>query len=171
MPLPPAHMKERLSVSYVTAVAARAGVGCRLSDPPEYGTDAYLVRVKKLRSGKYCDTGHIISCQIKATTTSKRVDDNVVYDMEVDDYNKLAEWEGGVCILILFCLPEDPEEWLKLSEDELVLQKCCYWKQITDPPSQNKSKQRVYIPRSQVFTPQTIVALLEKVRWESGSNG
>lgn len=164
MPLPPEHMKERLSVSYVTAVAAKAGVACHLTTQPEYGTDAHLVRVRKLRNGKYSDTGHIINCQIKATTTGLLDDDNVVYDMRVDDYNKLAEWEGGICILVLFCLPKDPEEWLSLSEDELVLKRCCYWKRVSDPPSQNKYSQRVLIPRSQVFTPQTIVGLLEKVR-------
>ena len=163
MPIPPEHMKERLSVSYVSAVAAKAGVACRLTTQPEYGTDAHLVKVIKLPNGKYRDTGYIINCQIKATTTSEVRGDNIIYDMDVDDYNKLAEWEGGLCILVLFCLPQDTEDWLSLNEHELVLKKCCYWKQIMDPPSKNNSSQRVFIPRCQVFTPETITDLLEKV--------
>jgi len=166
MPLPPEHVKERLSVSYVMAVAAKAGVACRLTTTPEYGVDAYLVRVRKLCNGKYRDTGHIISCQIKAATTSQIRGDDIVYDMDVNDYNKLAEWEGGTCILVLLCLPQNPEDWLNLSEEELVLRRCCYWKQITDSPSSNDRSQRVFIPRSQVLTPQTIVDLLEAIRQE-----
>jgi hypothetical protein len=159
-------MKERLSVSYVMAVAAKAGVVCRLTTHPEYGTDAHLVQVRRLCNGKYSDTGYIINCQIKATTTSQISGENVVYDMDVNDYNKLAEWEGGTCILVLFCLPQNSEDWLNLSEEELVLKRCCYWKRITDPPSSNDRSQRVFIPRSQILTPQTIVDLLDAIRQE-----
>ena len=60
MPIPPEHMKERLSIAYVSAVAARAGVACRPTTAPEYGTDVHIVKVKKLDNGKYVDTGYIL---------------------------------------------------------------------------------------------------------------
>jgi hypothetical protein len=121
MTIPPEHMKERLSVSYVTAVAAKAGVACRLTSAPEYGTDAHLVKVTKLPNGQYRDTGYILNCQIKASTTCEIQGSNIAYDMDVSDYNKLAEWEGGVCILILFCLPKDDNDWLNITETALIL--------------------------------------------------
>jgi hypothetical protein len=157
-------MKERLSVSYVTAIAAKAGVACRLTSAPEYGTDAHFVHVRKLPNGKYRDSGYILNCQIKATTTCEIANGNVVYDMEVDAFNKLAEWEGGCCILILLWLPKEPMDWLRINEDELIMKKCCYWQRITDPPSKNRSTQRICIPRAQVFTPQVVVDLLDQIR-------
>ena len=122
MPIPPEHIKERLSISYVSAIAAKAGVVCRPTTAPEYGTDVHFVRVRKLSNGKYSDTGHILNCQVKATTTSEISGDQIVYDMDADDYNKLAEWEGGTCVLVLFCLPENDHEWLTICEDELTVE-------------------------------------------------
>lgn len=164
MPLPEAHIKERLSISFVEAVAARAGVACRLVTQPEYGTDAQLVKIIQLPNGKFRDTGHIINCQIKATTTCQLRDDVVVYDLEPDAYNKLAEWEGNSpCILIVLSLADQPNDWLKISEDGLQLQRCCYWTCITGGTTNNSSKKRISIPRTQIFTPDAVIQLLERL--------
>lgn len=164
MPIPPDHIKERLSNAYVSAVVARAGATFTPKHP-EYGTDAYIQSVTQLPSGKYAPTGHLFLCQLKATTTSELEDDYVVYDMEVQAYNKLANWEGTApCILVLFRLPKNPEEWLTLDEEQLLLKRCCYWLHITGPPSTNESSQRIRIPRTQMFTPEAVTELLEKVK-------
>jgi hypothetical protein len=164
MPIPPEHMKERLSIAYVSAVAARAGVACRPTTAPEYGTDVHIVKVKKLDNGKYVDTGYILNCQVKATSNFEIQGDNIAYDMDAEDFNKLATWEGGSCVLILFCLPKTSEEWLSVNEEELILKRCCYWAQISDPPTTNKSSRRITISRSQLFTPESVNYLLEKIR-------
>ena len=84
--------------------------------------------------------------------------------MDAEDFNKLATWEGGSCILILFCLPKTSEEWLFVNEEELILKRCCYWAKISDPPTTNKSSRRVNISRAQLFTPDSVNYLLEKIR-------
>lgn len=165
MPIPSEHIKERLSVSCVSAIAAKAGVACRPANAPEYGTDVHLVRIRQLPNGKYAETGWILNCQIKSTTTNEINDQYIIYDMEVEDYNKLATWEGGSpCVLLLVCLPKDPQDWLGISEEQLVIKHCCYWTHITDPPSSNQSRKRVFIPRSQVFTPDTVNILLDQIK-------
>lgn len=164
MPIPPEHMKERLSMAYVSAVAARAGVACRPTTAPEYGTDLHLVKINYV-NGKFVDTGWILNCQVKSTSNCELQATQIVYDMEVDAFNKLAEWDGaGPCILVLFCLPDGLDNWLSVDEDELILKRCCYWTKITEPPTTNKSKKRIFIPRSQLLTPDTVVTLLEQVR-------
>lgn len=163
MPIPTEHMKERISIAYVSAVAAKAGVACRTTSAPEYGTDVHLVKVNQI-NGKYVDTGWILNCQVKSTTTCEIQGNNIVYDMDADDYNKLATWEGGSCILVVCWLSNTDDEWVYVTEDELIMKRCCYWLKISDSPTLNKSKKRVFIPRSQVFTPETIVNLLEQVR-------
>lgn len=164
MPIPPEHMKERLSIAYVSAVAAKAGAACRATTAPEYGTDVHIVKVKMLNTGKYVDTGYILNCQVKSTSNFEIQGDRVAYDMDADDFNKLATWEGGVCLLILFCLPDSMDDWLDLTEKELTLRNCCYWTIIKDPPTNNKSSKRVTISRSQLFTPDTINSLLEQLK-------
>jgi len=164
MTIPLDHIKERLSNAYASAVAARAGATFTPKNP-EYGTDAFIQSVTRLPNGKYTGTGHLLLCQLKATTTGELSDDSVIYDMEVDAYNKLAAWEGSTsCILVLFRLPQDPEEWLNLDEEQLLLKNCCYWVHITDPPSTNRQSQRIRIPRTQTFTPEAVTELLEKVK-------
>ena len=163
--MPLSHIKERLSVAYVIAVAARAGVCFNPTEGPEYGVDGHLRKVSLLNNGKYAPTGHILSCQLKATTTCQLDDDFVVYDMDVEDYNKLARWEGSSpCILVLLRLPEDFGDWVDLNEERLLLRKCCYWAHITDPPSGNRRSHRLRIPRAQRFTPKAVQDLLERIK-------
>lgn len=165
MSMPLDHIKERLSVAYVRAVVARAGARFTENDAPEYGVDGFIRKIKQLPNGRYEGTGFCFHCQLKATTTSELRDQDVIYDMEVDAYNKLARWEGcSPCILVIFRLPENPEEWLRLTEEQFLLKNCCYWEHITDSPSRNKSSQRIRIPRTQTFTPEAVAELLERVK-------
>jgi hypothetical protein len=162
--MPLSHVKEHLSIAYVRAVTARAGAKLTLTGSPEYGTDVYIQKVAQLPNGKITETGHILPCQLKATTTCRVQDDYVIYDMEVDAYNKLAMWEGTACILVLLRLPKEFEDWLDLDEEHLLLKNCCYWMHITGPPSTNERSQRICIPRSQIFTPEAVLELLEKLK-------
>jgi hypothetical protein len=150
-------------MAYVTAVAAKARVVCHPTPAPEYGTDVYLAQVQELPTGRFAATGYILSCQIKSTTTFQISNGSVIYDMEVDAFNKLATWRGGACILILLCLPAEHEDWLHLNESELVMRKCCYWARISGQPSANAASQRIVIPRSQLFTPEAVSDLLSAV--------
>jgi hypothetical protein len=164
MSIDPEHIKERLNYSYVTAVAAKAGATVS-QQTPDYGIDATIQYVQQLPNGKYQPTGFVLHCQLKATTTSTLDETEVVYDMDVNAYNKLANWQGTTpCILILLCLPKNENDWLSLTEQELLMRNCCYWKRITGPPSENDSKQRVRIARGQLFTPTTVEELLRKIR-------
>ncbi len=164
MAIPLDHMMEDLHEAYASAVVARAGATFTLKRR-EYGTDAFIQGVRVLPNGTYMPMGQPIACQLKATTTSVLEPDDVVYDMKVEAYNKLARWDGATpIILILFRLPEDPGEWLALDEDQLLLKKCCYWAHINDPPSDNMSSVRIRIPRTQAFTPDAVMELLRKVK-------
>jgi hypothetical protein len=165
MPMPDQHIQERLSAAYVTAVVARAGARFEESRPPEYGNDGYIQVVTQLANGKYMPTGYSFWVQIKATTTCQLENEHVVYDMEVDAYNKLAEWQGtSFCLLVLLRLPKDKDYWLALDEEQLLMQNCCYWAHIDGPRSHHARSQRIRIPRNQLFTPQAIHDMLEKVK-------
>ena len=165
MAIPPAHIQERLSVAYVSAIVARAGY-CFWNPPStEYGTDGFIQRIRKLASGKYRGTGDSVMIQIKAAITTETRGSDIVYDMKVDAYNSLADWEGDTpCILVLLCLPRNADHWLYHSEDMLTLKRCCYWKHITDLPSPNSSGRTILIPRSQVFDINAVPYIFENYK-------
>jgi hypothetical protein len=165
MPIPIEHIQERLSVAYVSAVVARAGFCFWPQPPTEYGTDGFIQRVQKLPSGSYRGTGDSVMIQIKSSITTEVRGTNVVYDMKIDAYNKLAEWEGeNPCILVLFCMPRDMDHWLCHDEDSLVMKRCCYWMHIADPPSTNASGKTILIPRNQAFDINAVPHIFETFR-------
>jgi hypothetical protein len=165
MPLPSTHVQESLSVAYVSAIVAKAGYLFWPQPPTEYGTDGFIQRVRKLPNGTFRGTGDSVMLQVKACVNSEMRDTEIVYDMKIDAYNKLAEWEGDTpCILILCCLPHNADQWIHHNEDRLMIKRCCYWKHITEPPSTNKDQQRIMIPRTQVFDINAVDWIFETFR-------
>lgn len=160
MPIPESHIKERLSVAYVKTVTAKAGAQYATPNGQEYGLDGFINRVTDLTDGGHSNTGWNFQCQIKSTVNWNLKNDHIIYDMDATAYNKLANWTGNSpCILILFRLPQNIDEWLRLDEESLILKNCCYWKHITDPPTENTSTIRVELPRNQLFTPEAVEGL------------
>lgn len=162
MSLPLNHKMEHLNSAYVRAVAAKAGANCTKPEY-DYGVDLRIIKVQTKPDGGFTETGILFHCQLKATTNLKVEDDYVVYDMEVGAYNKLVEWEVGWIILIVFKLPKDEREWLSVTEDVLCMKDCCYWIHLIGETSTNESSKRIRIPRNQLFDPQAVTDLLERV--------
>lgn len=165
MPIPTEHIQERLSVAYVSAVVAKAGFSLWPGPSTEYGTDGLIQRIRKLPNGQFHGTGDGVMIQIKATIRSEIKATEVIYDMKIDAYNTLANWEGDLpCILVLLCLPRNINDWLYLDEDKLLLKRCCYWTQICDPPSKNGSQHRIRIPRTKIFDADAVSYLMNTGR-------
>ena len=167
MPLPPEHIQERLHFAYVEAVAAKAGANfVRVTN--DYGADAMVTEVVESAGGKFSATSTLFSCQLKATTRCTIKEDEVVYDMDVEAYNKLVNPVRGLIILILLRLPKDGGEWLNINEDAFCMKHCCYWIRLKGDPSSNVRSRRIKIPRHQLFDPQAVAHLLELARQEDG---
>ncbi|MCG3208588.1 MAG: hypothetical protein FOGNACKC_02199 [Anaerolineae bacterium] len=153
-------------MAYVTAVVARAGAVMYKPDS-DYGVDYMVSEVVNTENGNYVATSATFACQLKATITSQLEDGYVVYDMKVEAYNKLANYNtrAGLVVnyLVLMHMPRESQQWLCLTEEQLLLKNCCYWCKITEL-SNNRERQRIRIPRTQVFNPEAVVALLERAR-------
>ena len=160
------HTQEQLSKAYVIMIAGRAGVNLAGVREHDYGVDGTFIPVKILRK-KRVDSGFPLDFQLKATINCDVELDHVVYDCEVDTYNSLADRaqsSGAIPILLLvLCLPNDRNSWLLIDEDKLTLQRCCYWFQITGPMVDNKAKKRIFIPRTQLFTPGALTEIISRV--------
>ena len=170
------HIQEGLSRAYVQAVAAKAGVNLSLgTHGHDYGVDGTFHQVEAIprvdAEGKpYMrrrNSGFNLEFQCKASRKWRAQDDVIAYDLEVKTYNDLinrsAYTNATPLILILMCLPADEQDWLLLSEQELLLRKCCYWHQLSGAETGNENTKTIHIPRSQILDPAAIVALLKRV--------
>lgn len=66
-------------------------------------------------------------------------------------------------LLVVVTLPNEPEEWLSFSPEQLVLKRCAYWLNLFGrSPTQNKSGETVQLLRAQTFDPGTLSDLMRK---------
>ncbi len=143
-------------------MAGRAGVNLSAQRVHDYGVDGTF-RSIKIVGKRRVETGYAVDFQLKATTQWEHKGSEVVYDLEVKNYNDMVQRDSDAapCILILLCLPSQEKDWLESDETRMVLQHCCYWVQLHGEPTTNTSTKRIFIPRSNALTAQAIVSILE----------
>ncbi|WP_270853504.1 DUF4365 domain-containing protein [Roseburia hominis] len=160
------HIKEELSVSYVKAVSASAGMTCDIRDR-DYGIDGSINDIVYRSSRKrYTESGFAIDFQLKSTVTAEIVNNKVVYDLEVKNYKDLIERNvGRQRILILYVLPEEENQWVSISSEKTVLKKCAYWCSLRGLQDVNNSARvRIKIPDSQLLTRDELIRIMNIVK-------
>lgn len=161
--IPPEHVGETLSKTYLQTIAARAGMECVIHNP-DYGVDATLQEIVYL-DDKYRPGGFHIDCQLKSTVDWELKDGEIVYDLRGKNYNDIVLRQGGSpFILVLLCLPRDTSKWVELNEEQLSIRKCCYWTKLTGPPVKDDSTKRIFIPCERLVTPDALRDLMKNVR-------
>jgi Domain of unknown function (DUF4365) len=162
-----AHIKENLSRSYVQAVAAKAGVNIEIDGRShDYGFDGSFHQVV-LIGDKWADSGISLDFQLKASTCCSFEQNSVSYEMDVSTYNSLSNRSerprATPAILILLALPKDPESWLSLNEEQLVLRHCCYWEVMPSGGTSNQRSITIRIPREKLLTPERLSQMIEHI--------
>jgi len=153
---------EALSIAYIRAIAAKAGVNI-LKSESDKGVDLRFSKVTE-RNGHYRDISHIcLPCQIKSTKNWIEKGDNILYDLEVINYNDLIN--SSYLLLVLMCLPQTIDQWLLQDEDCLRIHKCCYyWRPLRGQvETLNENTKRIIIPRTQIFTADLLTTTLNEI--------
>lgn len=156
-------IKEELSLAYVRAVACRAGFAVE-----EIRKDRDSVDVTVRARGPLSEDATLFSpaldVQLKATVLDPVPDGELPFDLPVKNFNDLAHRCLIPRILVVFVMPESVDQWLSWSEEALVLRRGAYWLSLHGrEPTPNTSTQRVALPRHQVFEPNSLRKLLERV--------
>lgn len=163
------HIMESLSRAYIQAIAGRAGMNVRIEQRLEfdYGIDGTFRPIKRLGS-QLVESGFPLDFQVKASTNWQQDANHIIYDLEAKAYNKLVDRNNDAgtlpVILILFCLPQNSNEWLEHTENHILLRKCCYWERLRGSQTENTRAVRVRIPRSQQLSSENLIALLNQTR-------
>ena len=142
----PNFIQEQLSLVYVRAVTYRAGFRLSFPEKDDHGIDGTIVDPNRRGVDK-------VDFQLKSDTDYTLRETAIAYDLRVADYNRLIRDDSMPRVLVLFLMPENPDEWLAQSADELCLRKCAYWLSLMgEPLSDNAHTQRVFVPLANVFS-------------------
>lgn len=167
-PLNPNDIESEISYAYLHAVASHAGAGCssanRASDGN--GIDAIITGWGPFPNGGYLEEIDI-KIQLKATVGLPVENKGFLsYNLKgISRYNDLrSEVLATHRILIVLFLPPDSNDWLSISENELILKKCAYWVSLRGAPdATNSTGQTVYIPKNQIFNASNLKSIFEKL--------
>jgi len=175
--IPQAHRQESLHRAFVTAIAAAAGIKAEWKDGVEYGIDGSFRPVMELhyqnRRTALAETGYPLDFQLKSTVGCRYLQNStdVSYDCDADAYNKLVlQNAAGVVpvILLVLCLPEQENEWVRINEQVLELHGACYWFYVVGRETTNEDEQTIRIPRSQLFTADALTQLMNRIQSNGG---
>ena len=161
------HIKEGLSRAYVSAIVNKAGMDCGLEATQfDYGIDGCISDVRIGKNGRRSSSGFKIDFQLKSTINYRFENDEVIYKIEVKNYNDLIEENVGTPrILILYVLPENDEEWVSTTEERLILKNCAWWCSLKGKTiTENTSTVTIRIPRKQLFTVNEVERLMSLVK-------
>ncbi|HTH49891.1 MAG TPA: DUF4365 domain-containing protein [Candidatus Limnocylindria bacterium] len=159
------HCKESLSRAYVTAVVGRSRNNLVWGREYDYGVDG-TVRMLAPRGTRIRENGFGFDFQSKTTTDWEIDGTEVVYDLEANAYNDLAERAGTGAfpfLLVLLCLPKADDSWLDVTNEKLILQKCAFWAKLGGEQTANTGTRRIRIPVANVFTPTAVRAILGEI--------
>jgi uncharacterized protein DUF4365 len=159
------NIEAELSYAYLHAVATRAGFSCEYRNRhlDGAGVDATITEDGRKLADDSILTSFSLDVQLKATYRELRErDGRSSYSLSVPHYDKLRiEEVAAPRVLLLLRLPQNPEEWLQISEDALVAKRCAYWVSLRGAAaSENDKNQTVYVPRENLLTPQGLTNLM-----------
>jgi hypothetical protein len=138
-------IKERLSVSYITAVAARAGCQVAKLDIDKTSIDAIVCPVSGPKSQ--------VNLQLKATSERLVVDDQVKMSLPIKNYDDLRDTSAIIPhYLVVLQLPPSSEEWLRITPSELAIRGGAFFGNLYGLPIVSNTTSRVVtMPQSQCF--------------------
>lgn len=151
--------KERLSLVYVNALAARAGF---VTSVPEPDRDSVDVRIHA--SGPRRPA---LDLQLKATAVLDEAQGGLVrFPLPIKNYDDLRVDTQTPRLLVVFELPADESQWMTVTTEELVLRRRAYWLSLQQRGSEgaNRRSVTVRIPERNVLDVEALQDLMERSR-------
>lgn len=159
MPLTQNNLKSELSYGVLHAVAARARFGCEIGGrhSDDLGIDARIV-VQDYFGEDAPLTNFTLDIQLKATSQQLSFDgERFSFRLTTAHYDKLrSESVVAPRYLVVLLLPENAAEWLELTSEQLICRRCLYWVSLLGAPEVSTQNISVYLPDSQILTPDAL---------------
>ncbi|MCI8293486.1 MAG: DUF4365 domain-containing protein [Hespellia sp.] len=161
-------IKEDISISYISALCAYAGIAYEVVRHDEDSTDGIL-RKRFLLDGKRKFNAEL-RIQLKCTSSPSQYTDNgdtLTYKLKAKNYNDLCLPATTPIILGLLILPEDENLWINWTREELLIKGCMYWAEFSEETeSENKGTVNIKINKKNVINTESLQNLLERIAKE-----
>jgi hypothetical protein len=150
--------KERLSLAFLRAVAARCRCIVKPEEGGDYGSiDAWVSSIEQPR--------RLLWVQLKSTSDPLPIaGGEVAYDLPINNYNHLRSTETPVVqLLLIHQLPPEPGRWLSVTEEQLLFRRCTWWTDLYgQPATTNTAGVRIKIPTSRLLDPSSLLEVMHK---------
>lgn len=157
--------KEEFSYAYIYAVASAAGYSFQRATTPldQVGVDVTITAVPETIESRRLT---LLDLQLKCTSRDVLTDDQIKYPLPVKNYEELRYEEHSVPrILVVVVVPDNSDEWLYQTQEELCLKHCGYWVSLRGQPvTQNQETVTVYLPRENVFTVDALKSMMQRIK-------
>ena len=162
--LPLTNVKEELSISYINAIAAVCKFGFEVTRVDFDSIDATITSNGKLTAGSVFRSPEL-KLQLKATERlALNKEGKFVFPLKKKNYDDLRGNTLTPRLLVVLNLPDVENQWLTHSINDLIIRKCAYWLNLKGLPDvANTESVTVYIPRSNVFSPDSLNEIMIKV--------
>lgn len=162
------NIEAELSYAYLHAVATKAGFSCEYRNRhlDGAGVDATISEDGRKLVADSVLTAFALDVQLKATYQElTEQDGRLSFVLSVPHYDKLRLPEvAAPRVLVVLRLPRDPAQWLTISEDALIAQRCAYWVSLRGAAaSDNDRNQTVYLPRQHLLSPLNLTVLMTRI--------
>lgn len=158
--------KEEISKAYLHAIAARCGYKLANWTQDDDCMDVTLCAPGVLGQGQIADPK--LDLQLKCTSNPQalRLAENALaHQLTAERYEKLRRRAATPKLLVVLLLPEARDEWITHSGESLILRRCAYYMVMTgkDPLTPDTKSTYVKIPLDQIFSPDAVRLLMERL--------
>lgn len=153
--------KEQFSRAYVEAIAASAGCNTM---KPDVDDDSIDLCLKSKINGSVSSRPQL-DLQLKATKDLEDDGNCFKYTAKVKNYNDLRLTNLLVPrILVVVLVPENVDDWLVQSEEQLVMKKCGYWVSLYGQgETRNETTINIKIPKVNIFSVSVLTEFMQNI--------
>ena len=149
--------EELLSKAYAHAVAAHAGYVTAVYERDRDGVDMRIQAGGEMRPA--------LELQLKATINLGDGGDHVRFRLPRRNYSLLRLATQTPRLLVVLALPNDPDQWMDITADELVIRHRAYWMSLLGrDETANQTSVTVPIPKQNRFDVAGLQSLMEQSR-------
>ena len=151
------NQKEQFSAAYARAVASVVGL-----DVSKCEVDDDSIDITFGRTGGLAEK---VDIQLKCTADSLPAEGDLKFPLKIKNYQDLSRPTIMPRILVVLFVPDKCENWMEISPERAILKHAAWWLSLENAPAtDNESKVTLTIPRTNLFTPDVLINLLDKTR-------
>lgn len=153
--------KEEFSNAFIQAVAATAGFGLARPWVDDDSVDWSIAQA----GGSGTVRSPRLDLQLKSSSSVQIRDDVIPFPLKIKNYEDLRATNCLVPrILVVVLLPKEVDDWLELSDEQLVMRHCAYWMSLCGMEEvENESRVTVKVPIEQKFDTQSLSTIMELI--------